>query len=98
MAFPLPTNMTGNITAIAYYSNDVTGGMFWTVMLLALVMAILGILIKSGNTFMASTTLSCFLGVIISGMMLMLNLVAWTWILIFLIGTGVGAFMLWTRE
>ena len=97
MAFPLPLNMTGNVTSLAVYANTATGNMFWNIMFLALLVSFLGILLNRGTPKEESFALVSFLGLIIGGMLASLQLISTIWLFLFAMLLSLSAALLWKR-
>lgn len=97
MAYPLPTNMTGNVTTLAVYANTVTSNSFWNIMLLGMLFAFLAILLGRGVPKEESFALVSFLGLIIGGLMASIQLVSTIWLFLFAILLSLSIALLWKR-
>lgn len=96
MAFSLPYN-TSNFTGFGEYVNNITGGIFWVVMLFVFVFVLYTTL--SGFKARNALAAALFIGSIIGGIMVTLDFItdtAWTWIIISL--AIVAAFLAWDKS
>ena len=94
MVFELPST-TGNLTALAQYSNTVTNDSFWNLMLLAVMIALFSILSVRGTPKEESFFLVALMGVIISGLMAGLNLIDPAWIFGLVMLLAMSIVLLW---
>ena len=95
-AYPLPTNATENITGIytmvKYINNDVSGGVFALMILLA-IFIIIFIALKNFRTSRAFVT-AAFINMILAIIMRTLQLISNVWMYLSIILVGVGVIWL----
>jgi hypothetical protein len=97
MAYDLPTNISGNFSAVATYANTVTDNMFWNFVLIGVIIAGFSILMARGAAKEDSFAVVSFIGLILAGMMSMIGLIHSSWIFLFTIFLAVSGAMLWKR-
>lgn len=97
MAYPLPLNMTGNVTSIAVYANTVTNNMFWNFVLCGVLIAGIGIMLSRGIPKEETFTTISLIGLILSFVMSINGLIYSGWIFLFTIILGVSVGLLIKR-